>query len=519
MRLLSALLMIFAGITAAMAADTDAAKRPLVAVYDFTVSPDLDKKGITGWSIAEEMESKLMQTGKYRIITRAKIATVLKEKNIDAGSSLSPAELGKVCQAEYIVTGKLRKQDNRLVMTAKLLDVSKVTGELEKSFDAWIYDDPDEKLNEPVFSMTAALAEKLTMTPGEFLEYGLVKLNARDYEPAFEAFREMQRATPFDKIKSLLENIKKNPPPDSQLDVPASARDAGRQFDWALALMAKGEDGVAAKMLYGIQKNNQVGELIKLVEATKDLIRNHSEKMEASMEDASRKYLDALKNKDRQEKGKDSLLLCDEALSLLHGILNDKNTFISPSTRRRAEQMAAKIETLKKSLPSGPLAGGMQYVPDNKESKMTAPAVAAAPDNKESKITAQAVTGQPDNQHKAMNAASAQATTVQILYQNEAPAELHEDWRRARQELSSNTALKNKGALIYILPPKHLLTIKHNGMKLLEVDSVFQKKGCFYQPSGRSIILELRNNKGDMPEEFKWEPVAGNADTFCPAGK
>ena len=364
-RLLSTLLiMAVAAATTTVAAEPDVSKKSWVAVHDFTISPDLAKKGISGWSIAEEMENKLTQSGKYRMVTRAKIAKVLKEKNIDSGGSLSPVEMGKVSQAEYIVTGELKKQGDRLVMVAKLLDVSKHTGELVKSFDTWMYDDQGEKINEPVSFMIAALAEKLTMTPGEFLEYGMGRIKAKDYESAFEAFREMQRVTPFDQIKIVMTDIRKNPPPDSQLEIPANEQDAGKLFDRALELMAKGENGLAAKMLYGIQKNQYVGELIKLVEITRALSKNQSERTEAALEEASRKYWNAVKNKEQQEKEKDPRALCDEALGQLYGILNDKNVFLSPLTRRRVEQMAAKIEALKKGMYAGPSADGMWVVPD-----------------------------------------------------------------------------------------------------------------------------------------------------------
>ena len=364
-RLLSALLTIFITVTAMTAAtEADVSQKTWVAVHDFTVSPDLVKKGITGWSIAEEMENKLTQSGKYRMITRAKIAKVLKEKNIDAGGSLSPVEMGKVSQAEYIVTGELKKQGDRLVLIAKLLDVSHETGELEKSFDTWMYDDPDGKMNEPVSFMIAILAEKLTMTPGEFLENGLGRIKTKDYESAFEAFREMQRVTPFEQIKSIMQDIKKNPPPDSQLEIPATDRDAGKQFDQALALMAKGENRIAAKIFYGIQKNPQVGELIKLVEIAKALSKNQSERLETALEEASRKYWSAVKNKEQLEKDKDPRVLCDEALGQLYGVLNDKNNFLSPLTRRRVEQMAAKIEALKKGMYAGPSTAGLWVVPE-----------------------------------------------------------------------------------------------------------------------------------------------------------
>jgi formylglycine-generating enzyme required for sulfatase activity/TolB-like protein len=347
-----------------VATETDFSYKPWVAVHDFTVSPDLAKKDKTGWNIAEEMENKLAQTCKFRMVTRAKIAKVLKEKNIASSGSLSATDLGKVIQAEYIVTGEFKKDGDRVVMVAKLLDVSKHTGELEKSFDTWMYDDPADKMAESISYMITLLAEKLTMTPGEFLELGMDRVKTKDYESAFEAFREMQRVTPFDKIKEIMEETKRNPPPDSQLDIPATGRDAGKQFDSALMLMIKGENKTAAKLFCGIQKNQQVGELIKLVEIAKALAKDQSERLGTILDDASRKYWNAVQNKEQQEKDKDPRILCDEALAKLYGILNDKNLFLSQTTRRRIEQMAAKIESLKKEMYAGPSADGMWVVPD-----------------------------------------------------------------------------------------------------------------------------------------------------------
>ena len=60
-RLLPVLLVMVAVFVAA-AAETDVSKKTWVAVHDFTISPDLAKKGISGWSIAEEMENKLTQS-------------------------------------------------------------------------------------------------------------------------------------------------------------------------------------------------------------------------------------------------------------------------------------------------------------------------------------------------------------------------------------------------------------------------------------------------------------------------
>jgi hypothetical protein len=108
---------------------------------------------------------------------------------------------------------------------------------------------------------------------------------------------------------------------------------------------------------------------------------------------------------------------------------------------------------------------------------------------------------------------------IKTFYLNKAPEELCDDWKNAKQELAVNSSMKNKGALIYVLPDKHTMKLRHGNMTLLEIDSAFQKKGCCYQPASRELTLEIRRNRWDTPVIYKWNPIAGNADVFRPAGK
>lgn len=339
-------------------------EKPWLAVHDFTISPELAKQGVTSWSIAEEMENRLTKSGRYRLLTRVKIAKVLKEKNISASDSISPADLGKMIQANYIVTGELKRQGDRLIMIAKMLDITNEAGEVEKSFDAWMFDSADEKISEPVSVLIETLANKLTMTPGEFLELGIAKMKQKDYETAFESFQEMTRIVPADKIRKIVGEIRNNPPSDSKLDIPTTPQESGQMFDKAIEIMAGGDDKAAGKIFWAIQRNKDVGDLLKLNEIAKGLFKNNSEKLELALEEASRKYLAAMKNRQQQEKDKDPRQLCDEALNPLNEVLNDKNFYLSPMTRRRIEQLVGKIEALKKTMYGGPSATGMWVIPE-----------------------------------------------------------------------------------------------------------------------------------------------------------
>ena len=129
------LFLLFSVISVSIKADNESSDKPWVAVHDFTVSNVLQKNGITGWNVAERIENDIVQTGEYRIVTRSKIDKVMKEKNLKSSENMDASEFGKLVGADYIITGQVIARDNKISVIAKLVDISKDTGEVEKSFD------------------------------------------------------------------------------------------------------------------------------------------------------------------------------------------------------------------------------------------------------------------------------------------------------------------------------------------------------------------------------------------------
>ena len=110
-----------------------AAEPPLVAVHAFGVTPELEKAGVGGWWAAERMESLLARSNAFRVVTRALIAKVMKERNLNAGPELKPEALARIAGAEYLVSGRIDLSGGRMTVTASLISVAARTGEIARS--------------------------------------------------------------------------------------------------------------------------------------------------------------------------------------------------------------------------------------------------------------------------------------------------------------------------------------------------------------------------------------------------
>lgn len=98
------------------------------------------------------------------------------------------------------------------------------------------------------------------------------------------------------------------------------------------------------------------------------------------------------------------------------------------------------------------------------------------------------------------------------LYVKDFPENFESLRDEAMEELKNSSSLKGKGALIYSLPPKSTLLIKHNGLSLIRVNSAIQKDGCFYRNSGKKAELVIKTSGSGDPKRFDWIPQKGKVD-------
>ncbi|MDR3355928.1 MAG: DUF1566 domain-containing protein [Spirochaetaceae bacterium] len=106
---------------------------PRLAVVEFSTNVSTEKAKADSLTVRNLVESQMVATGKYQIVTRAEIDKLLNNQQI-AVSDISSAENVKKLQLQnisYIVTGSVDAMDADYAVTVKILDVS--TGEFSHS--------------------------------------------------------------------------------------------------------------------------------------------------------------------------------------------------------------------------------------------------------------------------------------------------------------------------------------------------------------------------------------------------
>lgn len=339
---------------------------PWIAVHDFTVSPELEKKGINGWHLAEKIENELVKKGDYRVVTRAKIAKVLKEKNITSGSSIEASSLGNMIGAHFIVTGEISLNGSKIILIGKLIDVSKETGEIEKSFDLSVTGNDVDSAILKLPELYNELAEKLTMSPGEILDEGINAMKSENYRQTVISFQELKRILPISKIKNIAGNPKYL---NIKKDKPAS-KTPGELLDYGLEQMKKGNDEAAAAAFRGIESFSifkEAKEIYRITEMLKEaelLSQKLKENLEKTVAQAAN-ILAQAKNSQTLDSTKESPeILCDKAIGMLEGLIDNPKLYLSSEEKLKIEDVLDRVKTYRKTLFSGPITGRQWSIPD-----------------------------------------------------------------------------------------------------------------------------------------------------------
>lgn len=217
----------------------------LIAVHDYSASPALTGKDISGWWIAEAMANKLTPIGRFRIIIRAKISKVLKEKNIASDGSLPLQDFGKLAGSQFVVTGQADYAAGNVRMTARLIHMSEKTGEIERSFEA-CRECREDEISDCFPELVGELAKKLSMTPGEFLDSGLGAMSDGDFESAVSAFTELSRGQGLNEIAALAAKVPTQELQELAMRIAVPGNTLGEMLDDTMMLLNKGDAEQAA---------------------------------------------------------------------------------------------------------------------------------------------------------------------------------------------------------------------------------------------------------------------------------
>lgn len=342
--------------------------KPWVAVHDFSIAPSLVEWGLNGWDIAEKFENELKQQTDYRIITRAKIAKVLKEQKVGSSGALEASKFGAMVGADYIVTGQIDQKGNKLSIIAKMIDVKKETGKIVKSYDISIRIAEGKECLANLPKQIGILADKISMSPGDFLDYGILKLKEGNYEEASEAFREVQNSIPLDEIRKLMDKTGNEKP----IPLAGDLKSLGDYLDYGLEEMKKGNTKEACSAFFKIKDSGATGEIrnfLELHDALKKVevkLKEQQDKLKTVIGEADRLFLQAKAAQDKAESEMTPSELCDKALLLLDSMLADPKSFLTEDSRSDIEDMINKIKAFKTNVAGGPVPNKKWMVPDLK---------------------------------------------------------------------------------------------------------------------------------------------------------
>ena len=339
-----------------------AENKDIIAVHNFNVSPSLQKLKISGWWISEIMENELVQAGKCRVVTRARISRVLKEKNISSTSTITPQTLGKIIGAQFIVTGQAGYSGKQLIVTANMIDASRQTGEITESYEVSESAEA-QHIAAKLSQIVEKLAILLTMTPGDFLDQGLAKMKEGNYTGAVEIFQFFEREAKLEKILDLIDMVDRKNLTSKATVTDLSTKTPGEALDYGITLMQQGKSEEAALIFYRLQQSRMAQKIKNLMNVAKRGAQKQNEKINKIIISAKTKFTNAINNHDKAELKKNPATLCDEAITELRAFLSDPETFVSKSKRFDIEELIITIEQFRKKLFAGPATNTRWLIP------------------------------------------------------------------------------------------------------------------------------------------------------------
>jgi hypothetical protein len=165
------LLLVCVVVIAALGLTAQTNNLPRLAVVEFNTNDTSDRVKKDAITVRSIVESQMVATGKYQIISREEIDKLLANQKIQA-SSISSAENIKKLQMtniSYIVTGSLDAMGNDYAVTIKILDVS--TGQFSHSANALVGSGSRE-LYSGITGLAGRFAGGMSSSEGQVVQTG-----------------------------------------------------------------------------------------------------------------------------------------------------------------------------------------------------------------------------------------------------------------------------------------------------------------------------------------------------------
>jgi hypothetical protein len=175
------LLLVCVVVIAALGLTAQTNNLPRLAVVEFNTNVATEKIRADAVTVRSIVESQMVATGRYQIISREEIDKLLANQRIQAGSISSSENVKKLQLANisYIVTGDLNAMGNDYAVVIKILDVS--TGQFSHS-DNELVGSGSRELYTGLSTLTGRFNSSMVSSGGQVVQSRVYKIG--DFGPA-----------------------------------------------------------------------------------------------------------------------------------------------------------------------------------------------------------------------------------------------------------------------------------------------------------------------------------------------
>ena len=317
-----------------------------ISVHEFTVFPEMERQGLTGWWAAEQMESLLSRTDRFEVITRARIAQVLREQNLDSGAVVrnEPARIEK---ADLVLSGRFVSSGQYTTLTVSVIRTDSAA--ISRSFQLSCAN---------VENMEAETAQRLLEDAAAFLVMSPGAM--------FAAALECRAAGEFRRTREIMTYLMLNYPL-AELDekeLPEAPELSGKSiaelFDSGVAFLEKGA-GEKAEICFGACRRraglNRFSDLRKEVEQALD---EHDRQFEELL-DSSRKAYQAVLQKG---KGDEAVSACENEIRRLRDYIRHTQVKLLQNELQVLEAEISRFQEYRNKIFAGPSEAAPWVLPE-----------------------------------------------------------------------------------------------------------------------------------------------------------
>lgn len=308
-----------------------------ISVHEFTVPPEMQQRGQTGWWAAETMESLLARTRRFEVLTRARIAQVLREQALNSGAIVKNEPV-RTEKTDFVVSGRFSSTPRCLTLTLSVIRADSAA--IYRSFELSL---PN------VAGLETANAQRLledaaaflVMSPGMMLAQALENREAGNLRRTMEIMNFLMQNFP-------LAELDKRPLPPEPPEF--SGKGVAELFDTGVKLWRKGATREAEPYFHACRGRLGVPGFSALLAESEHALKNHDRQFEQQLAQAKKGY-EILLQKGRSE---EALALCDNEMHKLNDYIRHSDVKLLRNELQLLEAELARFQAYRDKIFSGP---------------------------------------------------------------------------------------------------------------------------------------------------------------------